>query len=157
MKKYSLYFFLLLTACSNSSDPSDVNNDSSRVLINDNNGSMNEGLSGCYRQVIGRDTILLQLEEYNARFTGKMEFDNFEKDASNGTVKGHLENGNIVLWYDFNSEGMQSVMEVILKPVSLGLIRAVGDVTSKGDTVLLNHDKINFDPSNTLYQVDCLH
>ena len=84
-----------------------------------------------------------------------MEFDNYEKDASHGTVKGQLQNGNIVLWYNFNSEGMHSVMEAVLKPVSSGLIRGIADITNRGDTALLQHDKLNFDPANTLERFDC--
>jgi len=156
MKKFSIYLFaLLLFSCNNSSDSSAENKDSGTVRDEVNSSSSHKDYSGCYRQVVGRDSILLQIDQHNDGFTGKMEFDNFEKDASHGTVKGQMQDGNIVLWYDFNSEGMHSVMEVVLRPVSSGLIRGLADVTNRGDTALLRHDKLNFDPANTLEKFDC--
>lgn len=156
MKNLSTYLFaLLLIACNNSSDTPGNSKDSGNVREVENSTSSHKDYSGCYRQVVGRDSILLQLDQQDNYFTGKMEFDNFEKDASHGTVKGSLQGGNIVLWYDFNSEGMHSVMEVVLRPVSSGMIRGLADISNKGDTALLQHDKLNFDPSNTLTRFEC--
>jgi hypothetical protein len=155
VRYFTFYFiFLILAACNNSSDH-DGSSNADTINTIENNASAHMDYSGCYRQVIARDTILLQLVQNNDQFRGKMEFDNFEKDASHGLVKGHTEKGNIVLWYDFTSEGMQSVMEVILKPDSSQMIRAVSDIRNRGDTVLLQHDKLNFDPSNALTRIDC--
>jgi hypothetical protein len=156
MRYFILYLITLnLVACNNSSDVQDDSTNTDTIRKIKHTAAAPLDYSGCYRQIIGRDTILLQLVQDNDRFTGKMEFDNYEKDASHGLVKGHLENGNIVLWYDFTSEGMQSVMEVILKPVSSHMIRAVSSITNRADTVLLQHDKLNFDLSNSLIRFDC--
>jgi hypothetical protein len=66
-------------------------------------------------KIIGRDTAILMLDQKGNMFTGKMLYDNYEKDGSRGTIKGKEDNEIIKLWYDFDSEGMHSVMEVYFK------------------------------------------
>jgi hypothetical protein len=80
---------------------------------------------GCYMKIIGRDTAILMLEQNGDMFTGKMLYDNYEKDGSRGTVKGKEDKEIIRLWYDFDSEGMHSVMEVYLKKDNGKLLRGV--------------------------------
>jgi hypothetical protein len=72
----------------------------------------NEDVSGCYMKITGRDTAILMIDQKGSALTGKMLYDNFEKDGSRGIVKGTEEKEILKLWYDFQSEGMHSVMEV---------------------------------------------
>ena len=45
-------------------------------------------ITGCYMKIVGRDTAILMLEQKGNMFTGKMMYDNYEKDGSKGIVKG---------------------------------------------------------------------
>lgn len=88
----------------------------------------------CFRSVLQRDTMVACLQVKGNEITGRLTFDNFEKDWSSGDVHGTLHKDTIKLWYVFNSEGMKSVMEVYFLQDGPKLFRGIGDVATKGDT-----------------------
>ena len=102
-------------------------------------------ITGCYMQVLSRDTFAASLQQQGNTITGKLSFDNFEKDGSTGPVNGRVENGIIKLFYSFASEGMNSVMEVYFKHDNGKLSRGTGDMDNKGDTAYFK------DPSSIKY------
>lgn len=111
-------------------------------------------ISGCYMKILGRDTAILMLEQKGLQLTGKMLYDNFEKDESRGFIKGK-EDGNIIkLWYDFNSEGMHSVMEVYFKKDNGRLLRGVGSMDQKTDTTYFTSG-INYSDKEAFNKIDC--
>lgn len=103
------------------------------------------GIEGCYMQVLSRDTFAASLKQQGNNITGKLSFDNYEKDGSTGTVTGRVENNIVKLMYSFASEGMNSVMEVYFKHDNGKLLRGTGDMDTRGDTVYFK------DPSNLKY------
>jgi len=146
--------FVVLLACNNTATGSDESKDS--ILSKNGDSSAIEDVSGCYRQVIQRDTVLLQLQQSGSSVKGTMAFDNYQKDSSHGTVEGSVKKDTVVLWYDFFSEGMHSVMEIVLKKTKDGLVRGFGPVTAQGDTSLLqSHNKLQFDSLQTLRRINC--
>jgi len=156
MKKISSgLFVLVLLACNNNSaNTTEEKKDSEQavpVIV-----VSSTDFSGCYRKVLKRDTILLQLQQSGDSVSGTMSFDNYQKDSSSGTVKGSVKKDTVVLWYTFFSEGMHSVMEIVLQKTEDGLIRGVGPFESRGDTALFKeHAEIKFDPLQTLQKIDC--
>jgi len=110
--------------------------------------------AGCYMKVTGRDTAIVILEQKGNELSGKMLYDNFEKDGSRGTVKGKEEGGILKLFYDFNSEGMRSVMEVYFKKVPGGLLRGIGNMDVKGDTTYFTSG-INYSDKDAFSKIDC--
>ncbi|HEU4632993.1 MAG TPA: hypothetical protein VFS22_03350 [Flavisolibacter sp.] len=150
------FFFLLINmmaACNNSNDNvgkygGPETPDSSTTLAAD--------LTGCYRKVLQRDTVLLQLQQTGDSVSGAMHFDNYQKDSSKGTIKGSVKKDTVIVWYDFFSEGMHSVMEIVLLKTENGLVRAAGPMETKGDSALFqNHRQLEFDPQQTLRRIDC--
>ena len=111
-------------------------------------------VSGCYMKILGRDTAILMIEQKGLQLTGKMLYDNFEKDGSRGTVKGKEEGDIIKLWYDFNSEGMHSVMEVYFKKDNGRLLRGVGSMDQKTDSTYFTSG-INYSDKEAFNKVDC--
>ena len=109
---------------------------------------------GCYMKIIGRDTAILMLEPKGNKFSGKMLYDNFEKDGSRGTVSGIEDKEIIKLWYEFNSEGMHSVMEVYFKKENGRLLRGIGDMDVKTDTTYFISG-INYSDKEAFNKVDC--
>jgi len=110
----------------------------------------------CYRYVIGRDSILLQLRQNGDSISGAMSFDNYEKDSSHGDIKGYEHKDTIYVLYNFFSEGMQSVMEIALLRSGNSLIRGVGPMVNKGDTVLYkDRSSINYQAGQKLDLVNC--
>jgi hypothetical protein len=110
----------------------------------------------CYRYVIGRDSILLQLRQDGDSISGTMAFDNYQKDSSHGDVKGYEHRDTIYVLYNFLSEGMRSVMEIALLRSGNSLIRGIGPMVNKGDTVLYkDHSSINYQAGQKLDLVNC--
>jgi len=158
--KYILYVLLFskLTACNNNSQ---LNKESTTSRSSDRTTSISsepvdpvtDG-TGCYMKIVGRDTAILMLEQKGNMFIGKMLYDNYEKDGSRGTIKGKEDKEIIKLWYDFDSEGMHSVMEVYLKKENGKLLRGVGDMDARSDTAYFISG-INYSDKEAFNKVDC--
>ena len=149
--KYILYILLFskLAACNDNSQlnsKSTISSKSEEHPAND--------IAGCYMKIIGRDTAILMLEQKGNMFTGKMLYDNYEKDGSRGTIKGKEDNEIIKLWYDFDSEGMHSVMEVYFKKENGKLLRGIGDMDAKTDTAYFISG-VNYSDKEAFTKVDC--
>jgi hypothetical protein len=109
--------------------------------------------TNCYLFTSGRDSYLLQLDR---NYSGKMEFRNYEKDKSFGTVKGTQQNDIVKLWYDFHSEGMKSVMEIHLKKTGNDLMRGLGEVRVSNDTAYnADNSKIDYNNGQLFRKTDC--
>lgn len=105
---------------------------------------------GCYEMTSGKDVYsLLIASVQDGKFTGKLEFDNFEKDSSSGTYSGTYENEILLGDYSFQSEGMQSVMQVAFKKSGDTFVRGYGDVDTTG-TRFIDINNVAYDPSQNL-------
>ena len=111
---------------------------------------------GCYWKITGRDTLVAWLAQTENTITGKLSFDNYQKDGSSGPVHGTLQGNTIKLWYEFESEGMKTVMEVWFERKGNALVRGVGPTAVKSDTsYFTDHAAIKFDEKQLLEKVDC--
>ena len=159
--KYIFYilFFSKLIACN---DNSQVNGKSTTSHSYDSGIAISpkpeehtvNDITGCYMKIVGRDTAILMLEQKGHMYTGKMLYDNHEKDGSRGTLNGKEARELIQLWYDFDSEGMHSVMEVYFKKENGKLLRGVGDMDAKTDTTYFISG-INYSDKEAFNKVDC--
>ena len=111
-------------------------------------------LANCYMKIIGRDTAILTIEQEGNDISGKMLYDNYEKDGSRGIVKGKEDGEILKLLYEFNSEGLHSVMEVYFKKDNGRLLRGVGDMDVKTDTTYFISG-INYSDKEAFNKVDC--
>lgn len=110
----------------------------------------------CYWKITGRDTLVAWLVEKDNKIAGTLNFDNFQKDGSSGTLTGTIEDNIIKLWYSFESEGMKSVLEVWFKKQESRLVRGVGPSGVKNDTsYFTDPSAVRFDTGQTLLLVDC--
>jgi hypothetical protein len=109
---------------------------------------------GCYMKIMGRDTAILMLEQKGKEYSGKMIYDNYEKDGSKGIIKGKEEDGILKLWYYFDSEGRHSVSEVYFKKDNGKLLRGVGDMDTKTDTAFFTSG-INYSDKEAFSKVAC--
>ena len=160
MKYFLFAAILLVVSCTNTANTKADSKDSG--MGNRDTGaetaghSLPQAIDGCYRQVIGRDTIRLQLTRDADSVRGTLVFDNYEKDSSHGTVTGRLNGDKLFLWYTFQSEGMQSVAELVFQQNADGFVRATGPVDSRGDsTVFQSHDKLSFGERDLLRKIAC--
>lgn len=153
-------FFILLSgkmlSCNNGNQKPGVptSSDTGTIVSPGANERSATDISGCYMKIVARDTAILMIEQKGKEVSGKMLYDNFEKDGSRGTVKGKEEGEILKLWYEFNSEGMHSIMEVYFKKENGRLLRGIGDMDVKTDTTYFISG-INYSDKEAFNKVNC--
>ena len=167
MRLVFLAFIVSVVSSCNNSSTSDTNKDSTVAAGKQNNrrdstpspnpdDSQNPNVSGCYMRILKRDTMVIHLQQNGDAISGKMTFDNYEKDGSSGTVQGKMKGDVLELLYSFRSEGMNSVMEIFLRKNGNELIRGIGPMSTRGDTAYYSdHAAIKYPPQEVFNKVDC--
>lgn len=147
-----LFSGLIILSCNSHTDNiNEVNTDTAASTVQDIEARHRDNtatITGCYMEILKRDTFAASLQQQGNIVTGKLSFDNYEKDGSNGPVTGTLDGNIMKLLYSFASEGMNSVMEVYFKYQDGKLLRGTGDMGNKGDTTYFtNPAAIKYDGS----------
>jgi hypothetical protein len=157
MRPVIVLFAILLFSCNNKTRPeekSEALKEKEREAIDKSYASAD--FNGCFWKIMGRDTLAAWLAQTENTITGKLNFDNFEKDGSSGTVHGTLEGDIVKLWYTFESEGMKSIMEVWFKKQGDSLIRGTGPSKARADSsYFADTSKVSFNNSQVLQKTDC--
>lgn len=92
-----------------------------------------DSIKGCYIARLSKDVYTLTILSQNGEsFEGKLSFKNFEKDSSSGIFNGTYKDGILLGDYSFQSEGTNSVMQVIFKKSGNGFVRGYGDTIQEG-------------------------
>ena len=161
---FILFTLTAIISCTNnnvnkeSSDSGMVQNQDKKISSKDspNIKSAPADVNGCYMKVLKRDTFAVQLNQTGNTVSGKLTFDNYEKDGSTGSINGTVEGDIIKLWYNFKSEGMNSVMEIYFKKNGDHLMRGIGPVDAKGDTsYYINHSAIQYTQDQSFSKLSC--
>lgn len=158
MRSFIILGVVMLFSCNNNNSKPEIEGEAQkekdREAIEKSYSSTD--MSGCFWKIMGRDTVIAWLAQTENTITGKLNFDNFQKDASSGVVHGTVEGDIVKLWYSFDSEGMKSVMEVWFKKQGDSLLRGVGPQSVKADSSYFE-DKatVKFTADQSLLKVDC--
>lgn len=122
-------------------------------------GTENGSVLGCYVGGTSQDIYTLRVEQQNGQqVTGRLSFKNYQKDSSSGAFEGEYQDGILFGDYAFQSEGMDSVMEVAFKKVGDSFVRGYGDMT--GEAKFADADKITYDetsPLNVFKKTECVN
>ena len=71
-------------------------------------------LQSCYHATVGNSSSLLQIKDPTAdQLTGDLIFQNYEKDSSYGDFVGKYEDNKLTTSFTYQSEGTESVREII--------------------------------------------
>lgn len=169
MRLLFLYFIVVtIAACTDNSTTTAKHTDSTLVQnaggnepasSNENTRekpSVNGNASGCYWKIVKQDTFAIQLAQTGDSVTGKLSFNNYEKDSSSGTVTGTVEGNIIKLWYHFASEGMNSVMQIYFRKEGDQLLRGIGPFDAKGDSSFYtDYDAIRYTQDQAFINLRC--
>ncbi len=121
----------------------------SQVVVKNNTNvtTQEENIVGCYVATLAKDVYTININSQNDQAVeGTLTFDNFEKDSSSGTFGGTYKDGILLGEYSFQSEGMNSVMQVIFKKQGNDFVRGFGPVNATGDAFVDVND-VTYDTS----------
>ncbi|MDO8645772.1 MAG: hypothetical protein Q7R42_04220 [Candidatus Planktophila sp.] len=109
--------------------------------------AVGKSVVGCYEVQLGKDLYSLAiLSQAGKAFEGTLRFKNYQKDSSSGPYKGTYIDGILFGEYSFQSEGMDSVIQVLFKKSPDGFIRGYGEMNAAGDR-FANLNNITYDSS----------
>ncbi|MCH5716835.1 hypothetical protein [Niabella hibiscisoli] len=91
----------------------------------------------CYLFIAAKDTYALKINIADTVVKGTAVFRNFEKDSNYGTVEGAMNGDVMHLWYNFQSEGMNSVRELYFKKNGDQLITGISNEATRADTAYM--------------------
>lgn len=145
-----LLLSLLTFACNKQSKDTDTSGaDEIKVMI---------PAQTCYMGTIGKDSIFLKAERFPNVITGTLEYKNYEKDRSTGTIDGKMNGDTLVADYTFTSEGIESVAQVVFLLRGDTAMEGYGEKEEKdGKMVFKDPGKVSFDNSVKLNRVECHH
>ncbi len=157
MKHFLIWMITIAFISCNNNESNDTTNDTiaetEDFSVNENKAS---SISGCYLRVMQRDTLLASLTQDGNLVSGKLTYDNFEKDGSSGTVSGTIDKDILKLVYRFQSEGMSSISEVYFKITNEGLIHGFGEIKVKGDSAYYaSPGNIVYEAKDLLNKIPC--
>jgi len=149
-----LGLFLFTGACNNEGNSStEINTD---TIVN-NTDTVDSLSSGCYSQIIQKDTSVLQLEQNGNMVNGALSYNSYQKDRNDGELQAEVADDIITGWYLFRSEGIVSVRQVAWKKNGNELWPAIGEVIQKNDTMFFAQpDKLQYDSTRPFKKVACI-
>ncbi|WP_312076777.1 hypothetical protein [Chryseobacterium sp.] len=110
----------------------------------------------CYMKVIGKDTIVANLDDNLGTITGKLMYKNNEKDSSKGDISGFRSGDTLKLTYEFASEGTTSKRDIYFLQKDNSLFEGIGDQKDNGgQMVYANEKKISYPEDQKMESVDC--
>lgn len=122
----------------------------------DTTGTIPMAEQACYAYVKGKDTAKLTLITTGIVSTGELSYKWFEKDSNMGSIEGEMRGDTLIANYTFNSEGMQSVRQVVFLKRGSQLLEGFGEVEEKnGRTQFKNISQVDFTQPITFEEVAC--
>ena len=150
-------FLFVLNACNNSNNNVEQNKEPVAEITKDTVATPRPSAAGCYMMVISKDTAFMHLDDSTGFLSGHLMYKRFEKDSNKGVVTFSApQNGEMHGWYNFSSEGTQSVREIIFKVTDSTMAEGYGDVKMKGDTVVYKYPAaLKFEEKHPFKKRDC--
>lgn len=142
-----LGYYIFTRSAGSVEAPLELSNE--EVLDLEKNSSLVADIEGCYVARNNKDVYTLRVEKQEGQnVTGSLDFNNYQKDSSQGSFQGTYHNGLLLGAYSFQSEGMDSEMQVAFKKGDEGFIRGYGELDEEG---------VNFiDPQALSFEKDAL-
>lgn len=111
----------------------------------------------CYVSSANNSTVKLSFNvNSHQEVNGKLSYNLYGKDKSEGTLIGNMKGDTLIADYTFTSEGVSSVMEVAFLQKSGTFIEGYGPTTEANGKVSFTDKKtLKFDGKSTLLKVDC--
>lgn len=111
----------------------------------------------CYALMSAQgDTIQLSLSRQGASVIGTLTYSIFEKDFNRGTLRGQMRGDTLLADYTFESEGVESVREVVFLTQGDDLIEGYGPVEERNGKEIFSPDStLTFSADQLLKRTPC--
>ncbi len=110
----------------------------------------------CYLYCNDHDTISLTITRQDEVVSGTLTYHLYQKDKNTGVIQGQMEDDLLVADYTFQSEGLQSVRQVVFKKVGDNLIEGYGETENKNArSYFTTIDSLKFNDSIVLKAANC--
>ena len=111
----------------------------------------------CYKGILKEDTIVMTLVLKDRQvIDGQLNYHFFEKDKSEGTLKGQIKGDTHHANYTFMSEGKESVREVAFLKEGDAYIEGYGELKESGRKMIFkNPGQLKFDSKTILSKAEC--
>jgi len=129
------------------------------AVVGDSPIATNDDITGCYVARLAKDVYTLSIDTYNdGAFSGRLAYNNYQKDSSSGAFGGTYTDGILLGNYSFDSEGTRSNSQLIFKKEGYSFIQGFGPSKMEGDkSVFVDTSKVSYDPKSTFIKSDnCL-
>lgn len=110
----------------------------------------------CYALMTAGDTVRLNLNQQGNEVTGTMLVQLAEKDRNTGTLQGQMRGDTLLANYTFQSEGQESVREVVFLAKDGGFVEGYGPVQEQdGKMVFTPGAPLTFEMNRVLTKTTC--
>lgn len=110
----------------------------------------------CFASINNRDSAYLTLKKDQNRVSGSLSYNIYEKDKNSGVIAGIIKGDTIIADYTFQSEGTNSVRQVVWLKQNDQLIEGFGDVTEvNGKVQFKDISQLTFDSSSSFKPSNC--
>lgn len=110
----------------------------------------------CYLYAKNKDTATLTVNSDGNKVTGSLGYNLYEKDKNAGTFTGIVKGDTIIATYTFQSEGKNSIRDVVFLKQGDQLTEGFGDVEEiKGEIKYKDISKLKFSNSIVFSKTDC--
>lgn len=110
------------------------------------NQTKTNSIIGHYVYQSNGDTIVLDLKQKSDSVFGDLKYAFSGKDKNIGKIAGVLQDSLIIADYNFMSEGILSLREVVFKLTDQGVIEGYGEIEeNNGKVIFSDKGNLNFD------------
>lgn len=153
MKLFSPFILLtgiLLSGCNQNQQKS---NDADTSIIAESKDAL---AMECFEATVGKDSASLKINNLDGKISGLLNFNFFEKDDSNGEIKGEFKGDTLFVDYIFKAEGRISKNPLVFLKKDGKLVQGYGEIkTYLGKTYFTDHAALKFEDGFTFEPVEC--
>jgi hypothetical protein len=108
----------------------------------------------CFAYINGKDSILLQVHTEGKTVDGQLTYQLYEKDQNDGAISGSWAGDTLRAEYQFMSEGIESVREVVFLKKGNQLVEGFGNVEERNGKMVFTSAP-SFEQGIVYNTVDC--
>lgn len=112
-------------------------------------------LMACYATT-AKDSVLLKISISDNSVKGTLIYNLYQKDKNTGTIDGKLYGDTLIAYYQFRSEGIESIREVAFLIKDQVITEGYGEVEERdGEMIFKDWKSLDFKNGLILKKIDC--